>query len=124
MLNMNIKQIEELGVADYYFDISKFIHNFINKNYPLTEFDMISMTNGKTTANIQYRKKVLELLSNELSIFLTQKIEENKNFIEKLNKGINVKAQTIDEYKKEIFEFEQLLLEVLWNYNSKNNHIK
>jgi len=123
MLDMNLEQMEKLGIADYYLDISKFIHNFVNKNYPLTQKDMTAITLGETTENIQYRNEITSLLSNELSIFLIKKIEENSQFIKKIQNGINVKAQTIDEYKKEVFEFEQNLLQILWNYNQKTPKI-
>lgn len=116
MLDINIEQMEELGIADYYLDISKFIHNFVNRNYPLTQKDMTAISIGETTENIQYRNDIFELLTNELSLFLTKKSEENLQFLEALKNGDNIKAQPLEEYKKEVFEFEQFLLEVLWNY--------
>ena len=40
MKEINYEVLESMGLLDYYFDLSKFIHNFINKNYPLNEEDI------------------------------------------------------------------------------------
>lgn len=45
MEKKSIEEMEKLGIADYYLDLSKFLHNFINRNYPLTEEDIKAYIN-------------------------------------------------------------------------------
>lgn len=123
MLNLSIDEMEEFGIADYYLDLEKYIKYFINKNYPLTEEDIRAMANDETTANIEYRKNLREVLLNELEQILIKKKEENIQFLAELEKGNYVKPITTADYKREILNYINDLLEVHYNYNkSLSNH--
>ena len=46
---MDIKEMEESGVYDYYDKLNKWMNHFVNRNYPLSKEDLIALTNGETT---------------------------------------------------------------------------
>lgn len=118
MRDIDIKRMEELGIADYYLDLNKFIHNFINKNYPLDEEDIRELANDKETPNILTRKELSEVMNNKLSEILEYQAIKNQQFLKDLEQGKPVVAINIEQYKKEIFDYTQSLLEALYNYNN------
>lgn len=118
MRDIDIKRMEELGIADYYLDLNKFIHNFINKNYPLDEEDIMALANDKETPNILTRKELSEVMNNKLSEILEYQAIKNQQFLKDLEQGKPVVAINIEQYKKEIFDYTQSLLEALYNYNN------
>ncbi len=118
MRDIDIKRMEELGIADYYLDLNKFIHNFINKNYPLDEEDIRALANDKETPNILTRKELSEVMNNKLSEILEYQAIKNQQFLKDLEQGKPVVAINIEQYKKEIFDYTQSLLEALYNYNN------
>ena len=118
MRDIDIKRMEELGIADYYLDLNKFIHNFINKNYPLDEEDIRALANDKETPNILTRKELSEVMNNKLSEILEYQAIKNQQFLKDLEQGKPVVAINIEQYKKEIFDYTQSLLESLYNYNN------
>ena len=124
MRDIDIKKIEELGIADYYLDLSKFIRNFINKNYPLNEEDIRALTNDKETPNILTRKELSEVMNNKLSEILEYQAIKNQQFLKDLEQGKPVVAINIEQYKKEIFDYTQSLLEALYNYNTEKEGTK
>ena len=63
---MNIKEMEEAGVYDYYEALNKWINSFINRNSPLTKNDFRALSRGNTTEKITNREKVFNILKNEL----------------------------------------------------------
>lgn len=124
MKNINMEKMEELGIADYYLDLSKFIRNFINKNYPLNEEDIRALTNDKETPNILTRKELSEVMNNKLSEILEYQAIKNQKFLKDLEQGKPVVAINIEQYKKEIFDYTQSLLEALYNYNTEKEGTK
>lgn len=124
MRDIDIKRMEELGIADYYLDLSKFIHNFINKNYPLDEEDIRALANDKETPNILTRKELSEVMNNKLSEILEYQAIKNQQFLKDLEQGKPVVAINIEQYKKEIFDYTQSLLEALYNYNIQKEGTK
>lgn len=124
MKDINIEKMEELGIADYYLDLSKFIRNFINRNYPLNEEDIRALTNDKETPNILTRKELSEVMNNKLSEILEYQAIKNQKFLKDLEQGKPVVAINIEQYKKEIFDYTQSLLEALYNYNTEKEGAK
>lgn len=41
-----IEEMQQNGTADYYLELKKYINQFINKNYPLTQEDMQAILVG------------------------------------------------------------------------------
>lgn len=120
-MNMDINTMSQLGVIDYYLELKKFINEFVERNYPLVKDDYKAIMNDETTDNIEYRNEIFSLLFSELDRILIKKAEENIDFIRKLEQNIPVKAITVEEYKREIIEMQQYLLEILHNYNQDKN---
>ena len=65
---MDIKEMEESGVYDYYDKLNKWMNHFVNRNYPLSKEDLIALTNGETTEN-EYRIQGL-VKSTNYSIYV------------------------------------------------------
>jgi len=139
---MDMAKMEEVGVLDYYLDLDKYIHNFVNKNYPLTEEDMRAcMPNTKTvenngqfevvdteplqlTENLKIRNEITNLMKQQLQEILKEKAEENLKFLKDLESGKPVKAENIEKYKQNIFNYQQRLLEVVWQYKNSGDSLK
>ena len=115
-MKMNIIEMETLGVADYYLDLSKFIHNFVNKNYPLTEDDMRAIINDVETLNIKERNEILNVMLDSLNNILLRKAKENLDFIRATYQGKYIKPVNMEIQKEEIFKYSQEILENLWMY--------
>jgi len=126
---MDIEKMQELGVAEYYLDLSKYIYNFVDRNYPLTIEDMRAlMPNTKTaeidgeikvvsedpivlTENLKHRNEITNLMKQRLQEILNEKAEENFK---------SIKTENIDEYKQNVFNYQQRLLEDVWEYRKAN----
>ena len=52
---MDINEMEETGVYDYYDALNRWINYFVNRNYPLKEDDFRAIAQGNTTENITNR---------------------------------------------------------------------
>lgn len=115
-MDLNIQQMEQLGVIDYYLTLNQYISNFINKNYPVTMEDMAAIVDDKQTENIIKRNEVYRILKESMFRILKREAEENRKKLEAWNNGIYVSATTFEEQNKKVFEFVQLMLEDLWNY--------
>ncbi len=121
---MNLKRIEELGAMDYYLDLKKYIESFINKNYPLTKEDMISIVNNKDSFNVSKKKEVYRVMMSELSSILETIMKRNEQFLKDISEGKNLKAEDVEQYKKNLFMYQQQILEALWQYNNNPNTIQ
>lgn len=122
-MKMNIVEMETLGVADYYLDLSKFIHNFVNKNYPLTEDDMRAIINDVETLNIRERNEILNVMLDSLNNILLRKAKENLDFIKATYQCKDVKPITMEMQREEIFKYSQEILENLWIYRQSKNGV-
>ena len=122
-MDMNIVEMEMIGVADYYLELSKFIHDFVNKNYPLNEDDMKAIINDVDTLNIKERNEVLKIMLDSMNTILLRKSKENLEFLKLCYQGIYVKPVNVEMQKEEIFNFSQEILENLWMYKQSKNSI-
>ena len=104
---MDLKRIEELGAMDYYLDLKKYIENFINRNYPLTKEDMASIVNGKDSFNVSKRKEVYRVMMSALSNILETIMKKNEQFVKGISEGKNLKAENVEQYKKNLFMYQQ-----------------
>lgn len=116
MEKKSIEEMEKLGIADYYLDLSKFLHNFINRNYPLTEEDIKALANNGETLNITTRKELMTIMNDKLSSILEEQALINQKFLNDLESGKPVTPINLEQYKKEIFNYQQQLLETLYEY--------
>ena len=122
-MDMNIVEMEMFGVADYYLELSKFIHDFVNKNYPLNEDDMKAIINDVDTLNIKERNEVLKIMLDSMNTILLRKSKENLEFLKSCYQGIYVKPVNVEMLKEEIFNYSQEILENLWMYKQSKNSI-
>ena len=121
---MNLVEMENVGVADYYLELSKFIHDFVNRNYPLTIDDMKEIVNDVETENIKYRNEILNVMNAALEIILMRKTNENLEFIKNTNNGIYLRPVDIKTQQEEIYNYSQQILETLWIYKqSKEDNV-
>lgn len=120
MKEINYGVLESMGLLDYYFDLSKFIHNFINKNYPLNEEDIRCLSANKTTPNIEMRNEMFKVMNEELLRILEYQKRINQKFMIDLENQKEVKPINIEEYNKEIFNYKEQLLKARYEYLMEN----
>lgn len=111
---MNIEEMKETGVYDYFDALNKWINYFVNRNYPLSKDDIRALIEGNTTDNIINRNRVLDILKNELNDQLIKKQEMNAQMIEKMEEGIYT-PYSIENLNNDIEEMQQEMLEKLHN---------
>lgn len=121
-MELNIQQMEQLGVIDYYLTLTQYISNFVNNNYPLTMEDMAASVDDKQTENMIRRSETHRILKESMYRILMREAEENRKKIEAWNNGIFVPATTFEEQNEKVLEFVQLMLEDLWNYQMGYNN--
>lgn len=120
MKEINYEDLESMGLLDYYFDLSKFIHNFINKNYPLNEEDIRCLSANEITSNIEVRNKMFKVMNEELLRILEYQKRLNQKFMSDLENQREVKPINIGEYNKEIFNYKEQLLKARYDYLMEN----
>ena len=120
MKEINYEVLESMGLLDYYFDLSKFIHNFINKNYPLNEVDIRCLSANETTSNIEVRDEMFKVMNEELLRILEYQKRLNQKFMSDLENQKEVKPINIGEYNKEIFNYKEQLLKARYDYLMEN----
>lgn len=120
MKEINYEDLESMGLLDYYFDLSKFIHNFINKNYPLNEVDIRCLSANETTHNIEVRNEMFKVMNEELLRILEYQKRLNQKFMSDLENQKEVKPINIGEYNKEIFNYKEQLLKARYDYLMEN----
>lgn len=120
MKEINYEVLESMGLLNYYFDLSKFIHNFINKNYPLNEEDIRCLSANKTTPNIEMRNEMFKVMNEELLRILEYQKRLNQKFMIDLENQKEVKPINIEEYNKEIFNYKEQLLKARYEYLMEN----
>jgi hypothetical protein len=120
MKEINYEVLESMGLLDYYFDLSKFIHNFINKNYPLNEVDIRCLSANETTSNIEVRNEMFKVMNEELLRILEYQKRLNQKFMSDLENQKEVKPINIGEYNKEIFNYKEQLLKARYDYLMEN----
>lgn len=120
MKEINYEVLESMGLLDYYFDLSKFIHNFINKNYPLNEVDIRCLSANETTSNIEVRNEMFKVMNEELLRILEYQKRLNQKFMSDLDNQKEVKPINIGEYNKEIFNYKEQLLKARYDYLKEN----
>ena len=111
---MDINEMEETGVYDYYDALNRWINYFVNRNYPLTEDDFRAIAQGNTTENITNREKVVSILKNELENQLSKQQEINANMLKDMENGTYT-PYDIDCLNRDIEKMQQEMLEKLWN---------
>ena len=112
---MDIKEMEESGVYDYYDKLNKWMNHFVNRNYPLTKEDLIALTNGETTENIINRNKVYDILKSELDKQLITQQGKNAEMLRQMEEDKIYTPYTIDDLNNDIEQMQQEMLEQLYN---------
>lgn len=120
MKEINYEDLESMGLLDYYFDLSKFIHNFINKNYPLNEVDIRCLSANETTPNIEVRNEMFKVMNEELLRIFEYQKRLNQKCMSDLENQREVKPINIGEYNKEIFNYKEQLLKARYDYLMEN----
>lgn len=112
---MDIKEMEESGVYDYYDKLNKWMNHFVNRNYPLSKEDLIALTNGETTENIINRNKVYDILKSELDKQLITQQGKNAEMLRQMEEDKIYTPYTIEDLNNDIEQMQQEMLEQLYN---------
>lgn len=110
---MNIREMEENGTIDYYLDLKKYINEFVNKNYPLSQEDLRSILENTPTENVAQRQETHRILNDAMEEILTNVAVRNVQIINGANEG-NYTEFSTNDFKQEIFQMKQEMLEKLW----------
>lgn len=111
---MDIKEMEENGTIDYYLELKKYINDFVNKNYPLSKEDFRSILENAPTDNVIQRQETHKILNDAMEEVLKNVENSNNQIINQAYNG-NYTDFSVDEFKQEIFQMKQEMLEKLWN---------
>ena len=109
-----------------YFDLTKFGHNFINKNYPLSKEDFECLASKRKdedsqielTDNLKNRQELDVIIKSEIKNILEKQAQENIQFLKDLEGKKDVKAINIEQYKQQILNYEQQILEKVWQFRN------
>lgn len=110
---MNIEKMEESGTIDYYLELKKYISQFINKNYPLSQEDLRSILAENPTANVLKRQETQRVLNEAMEEALANIETRNAQMLEGANEGTYTEFST-EDFRQEVFQIEQEMLEKLW----------
>ena len=116
---MDIKEMEENGTIDYYLDLKKYINEFVNKNYPLSQEDLRSILENTPTENVVQRQETHRILNEAMEEVLTNVADRNAQIINGANEGIYTEF-SMNDFKQEIFQMKQEMLEKLWEATQRS----
>lgn len=120
---MDIKEMEENGTIDYYLDLKKYINEFVNKNYPLSQEDLRSILENTPTENVVQRQETHRILNEAMEEVLTNVADRNAQIINGANEG-NYTEFSINDFKQEIFQMKQEMLEKLWEAQHREEQVQ
>ena len=105
--------MEENGTIDYYLDLKKYINEFVNNNYPLSQEDLRSILENAPTENVVQRQETHRILNEAMEKVLSNVADRNAQIINEANEG-NYTEFSTNDFKQEIFQMKQEMLEKLW----------
>lgn len=120
---MNIKEMEENGTIDYYLDLKKYINEFVNNNYPLSQEDLRSILENTPTENVVQRQETHRILNEAMEEVLTNVADRNVQIINGANEG-NYTEFSTNDFKQEIFQMKQEMLEKLWEAQHREEQMQ
>lgn len=120
---MDIKEMEENGTIDYYLDLKKYINEFVNKNYPLSQEDLRSILENTPTENVVQRQETHRILNEAMEEVLTNVADRNAQIINGANEG-NYTEFSTNDFKQEIFQMKQEMLEKLWEAQHREEQMQ
>ena len=120
---MDTKEMEENGTIDYYLDLKKYINEFVNKNYPLSQDDLRSILQDNPTDNVLKRQETHDILNGAMEEVLTKVADRNAQIINGANEG-NYTEFSTNDFKQEIFQMKQEMLEKLWEAQHREEEMQ
>ena len=120
---MDIKEMEENGTIDYYLDLKKYINEFVNNNYPLSQEDLRSILENAPTENVVQRQETHRILNEAMEEVLSNVADRNAQIINEANEG-NYTEFSTNDFKQEIFEMKQEMLEKLWEAQHREEEMQ
>lgn len=115
---MDIEDREREGTADIYLSLTKYIQEFVNRNFPLSKDDMRALTKGEVTENITKRQNAHNVLTQAMNEALEKLAEMNHKIIENAEQG-NYTQFTMGDVDTVIFNIQQYMLGRLWEESHK-----
>ena len=106
--------MEENGTIDYYLELKKYISQFINRNYPLSQDDLRSIVNNNLSDNVKKRNQVAAILNDSMEECLNKLAQRNAQMINNANSG-KVTPFSVQDFEQEIFGIKQEMMEKLWD---------
>lgn len=115
--------MEENGTIDYYLDLKKYINEFVNKNYPLSQDDFRSILQDNPTDNVLKRQETHDILNGAMQEVLKNVAGRNAEIINRANEGNYTEFSTQD-FEQELFQMKQEMLEKLWIAQHKEEQMQ
>lgn len=106
--NERILEMEENGTIDYYLEFKKYIGEFLNNNYPLSQEDLRSILQNNPTENVINRQETSRILNEAMTQVLEEIAEEN---IQMLNGDF---SHINESFQYRFSEKQQKMLQILW----------
>ena len=110
---MNVKEMEENGTIDYYLELKKYISQFINKNYPLSQEDLRTIINDNPSDNVKKRNQVAAILNDSMEECLNKLAQRNAQMLDNANRG-KITPFSVQNFEQEIFGIKQERMQKLW----------
>lgn len=114
---MNVETMQELGVFDTYNHLTNFCHDFLERNYSLSQQDMQAIFDDQTTKNLDLRQLTYESMKDKINEILEREAEYNRNLMDNFYNNpekLGIIQESLD-YKDRLYTYEQELLESRWN---------
>ena len=111
---MNIEEMKENGTIDYYLELKKYISQFIDRNYPLSQEDLKSIINDNPSDNVKKRKQIATILKDSMEECLNKIAQRNIQMMDNANRG-KITSFSMQDFSQEIFQIKQEMMEKLWN---------
>ena len=111
---MDVEKLEQQGTIDYWLELTTYIREFVDRNYPLTQKDLKSIVDDNPTDIVLRRNEVCNILKSAMQMALEKEALITKKIMEKAQNG-EYTSYSLSVAQQVIFEMKQFMLQQLWD---------
>ena len=111
---MDVEKLEQQGTIDYWLELTTYIREFVDRNYPLTQKDLKSIVDDNPTDIVLRRNEVCNILKSAMQVALEKEALITTKIMEKAQNG-EYTSYSLSVAQQVIFEMKQFMLQQLWD---------
>ena len=118
---MSILEMEAVGVFDIYNHLTGFCGRFLEKNHPLSNYDMQAIIQGKTTNPLILRQESAKAMFNKMYEIIEREADNHKKILAHIKETTHqlAAAETVFKNSNDFSKYEQEILHARYDALNK-----